>query len=225
MHDPVGIGGHIRFMRHHHHGDALAVEIGQQLHDFVAALAVQVAGRLVRQQHQRIGDDRACNGHALLLAAGQFCGCMGFPSGKANARQRQAGRTVPGRRRLAAVEQGKLDVFLGRGARQQVESLEHESQAFAPEHGALVAAEALDVDAAEQVHAAGRRVQAAEQVHRRRLARAARPHHRDEFAGLDPQVDPAQGLEGGIALAIGLGDAAQRDQGGLSGHRGSPGSR
>jgi hypothetical protein len=33
---------------------AVAVERNQQLHDLVAALAVEVAGRLVGEQHQRL---------------------------------------------------------------------------------------------------------------------------------------------------------------------------
>ncbi len=53
MHDALRIGGHVRLVGDHDDGDALvAVQRGQQLHDFVAALAVQIAGRLVGQQHQ-----------------------------------------------------------------------------------------------------------------------------------------------------------------------------
>ena len=79
-HDAFGVGGHVPLVRDHEHGDALVhIQAPQQFHDFVTALRVEVAGGLVRQQHGRLGDDGAGNGHALLLAAGQFAGC-GAPS-------------------------------------------------------------------------------------------------------------------------------------------------
>ncbi len=44
----------------------------QQVENLARALGVQVAGRLVGHQQQRIVDDRAGNRHALLLAAGEL---------------------------------------------------------------------------------------------------------------------------------------------------------
>ena len=52
----------------------LAVEFVEQRHDFLAGVAVQVAGRLVGQDQARPVDQRAGNGHALLLAAGNVVG-------------------------------------------------------------------------------------------------------------------------------------------------------
>ena len=43
-----------------------------QLHDFVGALAVQVAGGLVAKEKRGIGNDGAGDGHALLLPAGKL---------------------------------------------------------------------------------------------------------------------------------------------------------
>jgi hypothetical protein len=60
-------------VRHHDHRDALiAIEAGDQIHDLAAGLGIEVAGRLVGQKNGRIGHDRARDGDALLLAAGQF---------------------------------------------------------------------------------------------------------------------------------------------------------
>src|SRR5690348_8899287 len=57
-------------VRHHDDGLAvLAVEPLQQRQHFFRRLAVEVAGRLVADQQGRIGNDRARNGDALLLAA------------------------------------------------------------------------------------------------------------------------------------------------------------
>ena len=63
-------GRHVGLMRHHDDGEAaLVIEPGQELHDLMAARGVEIAGRLVGEQHQRIGDDGARDGDALLLAA------------------------------------------------------------------------------------------------------------------------------------------------------------
>ena len=53
------------------HRRADAVHLLEQLHQPFRLTVIQIAGRLVRQQQRRTGDDRAGDGDALLLAAGQ----------------------------------------------------------------------------------------------------------------------------------------------------------
>ena len=53
---------------------ALGVELLQQVEHRLAGGAVQVAGRLVGQQHRRLGDQRPGDRHPLLLAAGELVG-------------------------------------------------------------------------------------------------------------------------------------------------------
>jgi hypothetical protein len=213
VHQPARVGGHVRFVGDHQHGDAvLGVERPEQFHDLVAACRIEVAGGLVGQQHGGLGDDRAGNGDTLLLPAGELGRRVVLPAGQADLGQRGAGGGVALRGALAAVEQRQLDVLLRRGARQQVEALEDEAQVAPPQPGALVARQALHLDTLEGVAARRRHVQAAEQVHHGGLARAARAHHGDELARRDLQIDALEGLEGGLAAAEGLGDAAQADQ-------------
>ena len=64
--------------------------------------------------------------------------------------------------------------------------------------------------AVEEEFAGGRYVETAENVHRRRLARARRPHHRNEIAGVDVEIDTLQGLKRGLPRSEGLGDSTQR---------------
>jgi hypothetical protein len=85
----------------------------------------------------------------------------------------------------AAVDQRQLHVLERGGAREQVESLEHETEIVATQARPLVAVEGADVDAPERIGAAARRVQAAKNIHDSGLARTARSHHRNEFAGID----------------------------------------
>ena len=78
----------------------LAVERDEQVHDLVAALAIEVAGRFIGEQDQRLGDDGARDGDALLLAAREFGRRVMLPAGQADARQRFARGGVPVRRCL-----------------------------------------------------------------------------------------------------------------------------
>ena len=140
MHDAPGIRRHVGFVRDHQHGDAVVhVEAPQQVHDLAAALGVEVAGGLVGQQHGRLGDDGAGDRHALLLSARQFGRRVVLPALEADGLQRLGRCGVACGGRLAAVEQRQLHVLLRRGARQQVEALEHEAEVPAPQPRALVA--------------------------------------------------------------------------------------
>ena len=72
-------------MRHHDDGLAeVAVEDLQDRQDLVGRCAVEVAGRLVAEQELRIGDDRAGDGDALLLAARHFTRIVLGPVGEAD---------------------------------------------------------------------------------------------------------------------------------------------
>src|SRR3989338_943043 len=216
-HDALGVGGHVVLVRDHQHGDALlGVQVPEQLHDLLAAVRVEVAGGFIGQQHPRFGDDGARDRHALLLSARELAGGVVLPAFESHLFERPRLSGVARGGGLAAVDQRQLHVFLRRRARQQVEALEHEAQVAPPQARALIAAERLHLHALEFVGAGGGHVQAAQRVHRRGLARSAGTHDGDELPLLDVQVHALQGLEGGVAFAVGFGDAAQADQGGLA---------
>src|SRR5690606_16310014 len=127
--------------------------------------------------------------------------------------------------------EGQQDVLLGREHRQQVEGLEDETDALTTQERQRVVTEARERGLAE-VHGPARRgVEAREQVHERRLARARRAHDRGEGARLEVDVDAREGVHGGGALAVDLLQAAGADgRGGggaggagvVQGHGGSP---
>ena len=88
---------------------------------------------------------------------------------------------------------------------EQVELLEHEPDPSVPDVGEVLLVHDADVDAGQAVRAGGRDVEAAEDVHQRRLARSRRAHDRDVVALGDDEVDAAQRLHldraGGVGLA------------------------
>ena len=96
---PLGAGRGVRVVRHH--DDRLvviAVERLEQVQDLVAGLPIEIARRLVAEQQRRIGDDRARDADALLLAARQLAGIVVHALGRARpptARPRRASGGPP----------------------------------------------------------------------------------------------------------------------------------
>ena len=131
--------------------------------------------------------------------------------GEADARRaaRRARRAVglARRRSRAAGRRSPPRVSIG----QQVEGLEDEADVAAAQLGQRLVAHRGDVLAADVDGALGRAVEAGEQVHQRRLAGARRAHDGGELAGGDVQRDAAQGVDGGLALAVAAGDGAGGD--------------
>ncbi len=68
--------GHSRDIRivrdHNHRHPCPAIELAEKIHDFGAALAIQVARRLIGQEQAGLVDECAGNRHTLLLAAAEL---------------------------------------------------------------------------------------------------------------------------------------------------------
>ena len=96
-----------------------ALEQGQHL---LSGLIVQRAGGLVAEQELRIFCEGACNGDALLLAAGELGREVVQPFAEAHAFQRGGGV-----QRVAADLAGQLHVFQRGQVLHEVIELEHEA--------------------------------------------------------------------------------------------------
>src|SRR6185437_6531107 len=71
--EALGAAGDGAVVRDHDHRQAVVLpELLQQGDNLVAGVLVEVAGRLVGEQHSRLLDQRAGDRHALLLTAGQL---------------------------------------------------------------------------------------------------------------------------------------------------------
>ena len=180
----------------------LAIERQQRFHDLVRGSRIEIAGRLVGEKQARCIDQGAGDGDALLLAAGKLAGRIALAIAEAEKLQRRArpfdAHGAALRPRGGVVER-QADILEGAGAGQEVEALEYEAEAFAADAGEVRLAQRRDIDALQEVMAAGRLVEAAENIHERRFARARRAHDGDELAGLDGQADAAQRFDLDIA--------------------------
>jgi hypothetical protein len=116
------------------------------------------------------------------------------------------------RRGDAGVDQRQLDVLEHVGARDEVEGLEDEADLLVADVGQRVVVETRDVDAVDQVAARSRHVEAADEVHHRRLARPRRSHDRDVLVVRDGERNAAERLHQDPLEVVGLHHLVQRER-------------
>src|SRR5256886_14052251 len=216
-HDAFAVRGDVRLVRDHHDGLAQIVEALEDRKDLRARPRIEITGGLVREDHRGIVQKSARDGDALLLTAGELARPVMDPIAEADLLERRERALTPFLP-VAAVDQGKLDVFDRVQSREQVVGLKNEADVLVADRGELIVGQLSDVLAREHVGAAVGDVQAAENVHERRLSRPRRSHDRDELRGPDIQIHPTQRVDRDFPPdPVRLGDAAKLDD--ALGHR------
>ncbi len=180
----------------------IAVQPLQQRKDLMAALTVEIAGRLIGKDHRRISGQRAGNRHPLLLAARELRGLVMLAPRQPDPGQRVPRCLRPRRRRQPLIDQRQLDIFLRRAARQQVETLEYKAKVMPPQQRHRIRGHTPDIGAAKEIGPRCRPVEPADHIHRGGFPRARRPHDRDELALFDHQIDLVEGANLGLALTV-----------------------
>jgi hypothetical protein len=165
----------------------VAVEIEHQLHDAFARFAVEVARRLVGEQHRRLGGESAGNRDTLFLAAGQLrriVPCARIESHLAQYIERNSPRAC--RTRQLERQHHVLERIQ---RRHQVKRLEHETDARGADRGASVFVQVCQLRPVEPDASSGRNVQAGQQRQEGRLAGARGTLDRHGFACSDAETD------------------------------------
>src|SRR5215470_16202127 len=185
-------------------GDPLgADDREQQAHDLAAGLQVQLAGRLVGDQQLGAAGQGPGDGYALLLAAGQLVrpvrGVLGEPDDRQH--RRDALLANPGRR--AGDPQRDPDVLGGGQHRDEPKGLEDERDRVAPQRHALLFGHPGHVLADHLQAAAGRCVEAADDVQQRGLAGAGPAAHGDELPAPDRERHLTKRVHGRVPAAEG----------------------
>ena len=196
MNLPLGVLGDVVLVRHHEDGLPLPVEVHEDRHDLLAGGGVQVARGLVGQQDGGLVDERARDRHALPLAAGELRWAVVHAQSQAHRLQRLAGPLAPLAGGHAGIDERKLHVVQRRGARQQVEGLEHEPDFAVADVGELIVAQVAHQLLVQPVLPPGGGVQAPDQVHEGGFAAARGSHDGDKLAPADLEFDAAKGADG-----------------------------
>ena len=191
-HDAMGVRGNVAVVGHDDDRVALCMQVDEDGHDLLAALAVQRPGRLVGEDDGAAVHERTGDADALLLPARQLIGMELQPLTQAQFPQQVSGVRLARGFRHAAVDGWHLGVFHSAQVGHQVVALEDEPEGVTPEGCKRIAAERGHVGASYPVRARRWRIETADDVHQRRLARARRAHDRDELTALDDQVDVGQ---------------------------------
>ena len=182
----------------------LGAELGDQLGDLLGLLRVHAGSGLVEQQHPRVRRRRAGDLEPAAVGVGEAVGglvpavahqplaeerepllgeladllLLAAHARRAQHRAEDAGLRVPVRGRHHVLAHGHVE--------EEAQRLE---RARDPAARDLVRLEALDARAGEDDVAAGRHVDARDEVEQRRLAGAVRADHADDLALVDVQVE------------------------------------
>src|SRR5487761_450170 len=155
------------------------VELPQQGEDIVGIFGVEISSRLVGQNNFRLVNYGARDGHALLFAAGKLRRAM-----MQAVRKAEHARDDVEAMRVEAIAVNVLresDIAPGTEGRQQIETLENESDFVAPQQRASGVAQCGEVVAIEENSAARGLRKAADHVEKRCLAAAGGSHHGNKF--------------------------------------------
>ncbi len=184
----------------------VAVHALDDLQDQHARRGVQRARRLVAEQDRGPLGDRPGDRDALLFPAGQLRREVVEPLAETD----QAERLLRRHRVDRDLGDGR-DVLAGGQAGDEVVELEDEADVAAPELGQGRLVRRREVLAAVDDAAAGRGVEAPEDVEQGRLAAARGPQKDDELPGAQVEVDAPEGLDRDLAHPVDLGKAARRE--------------
>ena len=200
----------------------LAVDVPHELEDLGARVGVELAGRLVREEHLRLVRQRDRHGHALLLAAAEAIRADDRARSPSPTSAEQLARPVPARAAVAPVEDHRqLDVLRSRQVGQQVARglLPHEADDAAPVQRPLPAAHRRQVVAGDDGAAGRRDVEAAQDGQEGRLAGARGADDGDHLARIDEQVKALERDDLEIGDLVDLDEVVARDLGTLAEQR------
>ncbi len=170
------------------------VQPSEDFEDALPGCKVEVARRLVAQEHARLVGESPGDRHALLLAAGHLDGPVEPPVFQADEVEQFHAALSGLVGHNAAEDHGSGHVFEGGHVLDEVVGLEDVPDFVAAEIRELLGCELGDVDLVDEDAAGGRAVEGADHVEESGFAGAGWAHHGDELAGVNLDVDAAERL-------------------------------
>jgi len=202
--DAMGVFGDVGLVGDEDDGVSAGVKVVEESHDLIAGLGVEVAGGFVGEDDGGAINEGSGDGDALALTAGELVGLVHHAGAETDGLEDIFGTFGAVGGRGAVVNEGQLDVVERGGTSEKVEGLEDEADFFIANAGELVVVELGDVVTIEPVAALGWGVEATDEVHQRRFARAGGPHDGDVFVVADAEIDAAKGVHLLVTHLVGL---------------------
>ena len=190
---PGGVGGIALGVRHHDDRGSLGIELGEQFHYFASVLRVEVSRGFIGEDKLGLHHYGTCDGHALLLTAGELLRIMAGAVADGHATHDFRDAFLALSCGHAEVLQWQFDVLFHGELIDEVEALEYEADLPATRLGALTFPQAADLHAVEPVLPFRGIVQETEDVQQRRFAATRRTHNSNELAVLHFQCDAPEG--------------------------------
>ena len=169
-----------------------SAQLAHQLHDGRAVLGIKVSGRLVGHHDARAMNQSTGDGGSLLLSPRKLGGEVGAAVVQTDPVY-QVSHTI--RIRPTGQVQWQSDVFLDRQMRHQVERLEDDPDVLATQLQKLRLTRSGEFDSAQLEAARIRDIHGGDQGEQGRLAASTGTDHRDPFAPLGFEGDPAEGVD------------------------------
>ncbi len=191
--------------------DSSGVEFGENPHHFLGGVGVECAGGFVGEDEGGAVDDRAGDGDALLLAAGELVGFIVEPVAEADAIEGGGGAIASFVGRDVAVDRRQHDVFEGAERGEQVELLEDEAEFLVADFGEVGFGNLRHVDAVKGVVADRWAIEATDDVHGGGFAGAGGADDRAVFAWSNREGNIIEGADFGVAAAVDFGNAIELD--------------
>ena len=180
--------------QHDRLAQALA-RVPQEIEDLGSGGVVQVAGRLIGEQDRGLGGQCTRQRDPLLLAGGELVRALPGKGREAHQLEERIHPLPMLGKRFAGNQERECHVLRHVQERDQVEELEDESGLGAARERGLLVIELADVDPIDDHLAAGRLIEAAEEMQHGRLSGPGAAHDRHELALGDGQGYPSQSLD------------------------------
>ena len=162
--DAIDVLDHEGIVRGSNDGDAGGGDVAQELEDLGTGGGIEFTRRFVGDQQWRLVAERAGDGDALLLAAGEFVGSVVGTRAEADEVQQFVGAAVTFAKANTGDAEREFNVLGGGEEREQAEGLEDEADLVATQLGHLRIAVAGDVSAVDRDGAMGRLIEAGDDV-------------------------------------------------------------
>ncbi len=181
-----------QIVRHHHDSQSLFIQVRQQRRDLPGIFVIKIPRRLIRKNHLRPLDQRPCNRHALLLAAGQRTRTMFQPVAHSQAGQDFARAFVALVTRCVIEIQGDFDIAKRRMMRKQIKCLENHPHLARAISGETSAAKRTQHRLTNRDTSRSRRIEPGQQIQERRLAGAGGSDNTDKLTAYDIEINTSQ---------------------------------